>query len=68
MIEEVRDECIKAILNYIQGICKGYLGRKQFKFSRLAEARAPKLGSKPGHHRAKGLGMGNFFAARECTA
>merc|ERR1712142_812158 len=31
MIEEVRDECIKAILNYIQGICRGYLGRKQFK-------------------------------------
>merc|ERR1712117_110105 len=31
MIEEVRDECIKAILNYIQGICRGYIGRKQYK-------------------------------------
>merc|ERR1719412_1932219 len=31
MIEEVRGECIKAILNYIQGICRGYLGRKQYK-------------------------------------
>merc|ERR1712045_814859 len=31
MIEEVRDECIKAILNYIQAIARGYLGRKQYK-------------------------------------
>merc|ERR1712142_481638 len=31
MIEEVRDECIKNILNHIQSICRGYLGRKQFK-------------------------------------
>merc|ERR1719167_1739239 len=31
MIEEVRDDCIKAILNYIQAICRGYLGRKQYK-------------------------------------
>jgi len=31
MIEEVRDECIKNILNYIQAICRGYLGRKQYK-------------------------------------
>jgi len=31
MVEEVREECIKAILNYIQGICRGYLGRIQFK-------------------------------------
>jgi len=31
MIEEVRDDCIKAILNYIQAICRGYLGRKQHK-------------------------------------
>merc|ERR1711981_554073 len=29
MIEEVRDECIKAILNYIQALCRGYLGRIQ---------------------------------------
>merc|ERR1711874_577155 len=31
MIEEVRDECIKAILNYIQALCRGYLGRIQYK-------------------------------------
>merc|ERR1719495_1160750 len=31
MIEEVRDECIKNILNYIQALCRGYLGRKQYK-------------------------------------
>merc|ERR1719474_1157546 len=31
ILEEVRDECIKAILNYIQGICRGYIGRKQHK-------------------------------------
>ena len=31
ILEEVRDECIKAILNYFQGICRGYLGRKQHK-------------------------------------
>merc|ERR1719323_2179079 len=31
MIEEVRDECIKAILNYIRAICRGYLGRQQYK-------------------------------------
>merc|ERR1711997_1044029 len=31
MIEEVRDESIKAILNYIQALCRGYLGRKQYK-------------------------------------
>jgi len=31
LVEEVREECIKAILNYIQGICRGYLGRIQFK-------------------------------------
>jgi len=31
MIEEVRDECIKNILNHIQSICRGYLGRKQHK-------------------------------------
>merc|ERR1712042_349644 len=31
LVEEVREECIKAILNYIQGICRGYLGRKQHK-------------------------------------
>jgi len=31
MLEEVRDECIKAILNYIQALCRGYIGRKQYK-------------------------------------
>ena len=31
MIEEVRDECIKAILNYIQALCRGFLGRIQYK-------------------------------------
>merc|ERR1711899_475475 len=31
MIEEVRDDCIKAILNYIQALCRGYLGRQQYK-------------------------------------
>merc|ERR1719266_2965411 len=31
MIEEVRDECIKAILNYIQALCRGYLGRQLYK-------------------------------------
>merc|ERR1719479_881992 len=31
MIEEVRDECIKAILDYILAIGRGYLGRKQYK-------------------------------------
>ena len=31
IIEEVREECIKSILNYIQGICRGYLNRIQFK-------------------------------------
>merc|ERR1719471_1178417 len=31
MIEEVRDECIEAILNYIQALCRGYLGRIQYK-------------------------------------
>jgi len=30
-IEEVRDNAIKAILNYIQGLCRGYLGRIQYK-------------------------------------
>jgi len=33
VIEEVRDECIKAILNYIQGVCRGYLGRKEHKIN-----------------------------------
>merc|ERR1719268_727098 len=31
MIEEVRDECIKAILNYIQAICRGYSSRMEYK-------------------------------------
>merc|ERR1711931_222278 len=30
-VEEVREECIKNILNYFQGICRGYLGRQQYK-------------------------------------
>merc|ERR1719412_905750 len=41
MIEEVRDECIKAILNYIQGICRGYLGRKQYKIEMHKKAMIP---------------------------
>merc|ERR1711862_906520 len=41
MIEEVRDECIKAILNYIQGICRGYLGRKQYKIEQHKKAMIP---------------------------
>jgi len=31
ILEEVRDECIKAILLYIQALCRGYLVRKQYK-------------------------------------
>merc|ERR1712045_25923 len=31
MIEEVRDECIKAILDYILAICRGYISRMQYK-------------------------------------
>merc|ERR1719495_2932967 len=31
IIEEVREECIKKILNHIQGICRGYINRKQYK-------------------------------------
>ena len=31
IIEEVREECIKNILNYIQGICRGYLSKIQYK-------------------------------------
>eukprot|EP00092_Neocalanus_flemingeri_P014216 GFUD01015336.1.p1 GENE.GFUD01015336.1~~GFUD01015336.1.p1 ORF type:complete len:1946 (-),score=553.34 GFUD01015336.1:197-6034(-) len=31
MIEEVRDECIKNILKYIQSICRGFMSRKQYK-------------------------------------
>merc|ERR1712002_67247 len=30
-VEEVREECIKNILNYLQGICRGYIGRMQYK-------------------------------------
>merc|ERR1719340_374946 len=41
MIEEVRDECIKAILNYIQGICRGYLGRKQYKIEQHKKSMIP---------------------------
>merc|ERR1711936_638590 len=31
MIEEVREECIKNILNYIQALCRGYIGRQEYK-------------------------------------
>merc|ERR1719153_1562868 len=41
MVEEVRDECIKAILNYIQGICRGYLGRKQYKLEVFRKEQIP---------------------------
>merc|ERR1712212_1389955 len=41
MIEEVRDECIKAILNYIQGLCRGYLGRKQYKIEMHKKSMIP---------------------------
>merc|ERR1712227_30012 len=41
MIEEVRDECIKAILNYIQAICRGYLGRQQHKIEMHKRAMIP---------------------------
>jgi len=41
MIEEVRDESIKAILNYVQGICRGYLGRKQYKIEQYKKSMVP---------------------------
>merc|ERR1711915_972463 len=41
MIEEVRDECIKAILNYIQALCRGYLGRKQYKIEMFKKSMIP---------------------------
>merc|ERR1712198_205500 len=41
MIEEVRDDCIKAILNYIQAICRGYLGRKQYKIEMFKKSMIP---------------------------
>merc|ERR1712198_478161 len=41
MIEEVRDDCIKAILNYIQTICRGYLGRKQYKIEMFKKSMIP---------------------------
>merc|ERR1719471_658061 len=41
MIEEVRDESIKAILDYIQAICRGYLGRKQHKIEVHKRAMIP---------------------------
>jgi len=31
ILEEVRDECIKAILLYIQALCRSYLTKKQYK-------------------------------------
>ena len=30
-VEESREECIKAILNYIQGLARGYTGRMEYK-------------------------------------
>ena len=30
-MEETRDECIKAVLNYLQGLTRGYLGRMEYK-------------------------------------
>merc|ERR1711892_1200279 len=41
MIEEVRDECIKAILNYIQALCRGYLSRKQYKIEQFKKSMVP---------------------------
>merc|ERR1712198_732919 len=41
MIEEVRDDCIKAILNYIQALCRGYLGRKQYKIEMFKKSMIP---------------------------
>merc|ERR1712198_827418 len=41
IIEEVRDECIKAILNYIQALCRGYLGRKQYKIEMFKKSMIP---------------------------
>merc|ERR1712180_142997 len=41
ILEEVRDECIKAILNYFQGICRGFLGRKQYKIEQHKKAMIP---------------------------
>jgi len=41
MIEEVRDECIKAILNYIQALCRGYIGRKQYKIECFKKSMIP---------------------------
>ena len=41
MIEEVRDESIKAILNYVQGLCRGYLGRKQYKIEQYKKSMVP---------------------------
>merc|ERR1712128_36454 len=41
MIEEVRDESIKAILNYVQGLCRGYLGRKQYKIEQFKKSMIP---------------------------
>ena len=30
-LEEVREDCIKAILNYIQGLARGFVGRMEYK-------------------------------------
>ena len=30
-VEETREECIKAILNYIQGLARGYCSRMEYK-------------------------------------
>merc|ERR1712123_301351 len=41
MIEEVRDESIKAILNYVQALCRGYLGRIQYKIEQHKKSMVP---------------------------
>jgi len=41
MIEEVRDESIKAILKYVQSLCRGYLGRIQYKIELFKKSMVP---------------------------
>jgi len=40
-IEEVRDECIKKIVNCIQGLCRGYLGKKAYKLEVFKKSMIP---------------------------
>merc|ERR1712106_224307 len=40
-IEEVRDECIKKIVNCIQGLCRRYLGIKQYKLEVFKKSMIP---------------------------